>query len=61
MQELVGYCISCNKQVFCQDGFINGVVLEDKTLLCFDCSEKEDQSRSRRGNEKGKGNGNAGE
>lgn len=44
MQELVGYCISCNKPVFCQDGFINGLVLEDKTLLCFDCSEEEDQS-----------------
>ncbi|BBH24147.1 hypothetical protein Back11_54920 [Paenibacillus baekrokdamisoli] len=41
MQELVGQCKTCNKHIFCQDGFINGVVLEDKSLLCFDCYDKE--------------------
>ena len=45
MQELVGRCKECNKQIFCKDGFLAGIVLEDKSLLCFDCSENE-QERS---------------
>jgi hypothetical protein len=39
MQELVGYCKKCNKPIFCNNGFLNGVVLEDKSLVCFDCSD----------------------
>jgi hypothetical protein len=31
MQELVGECKECKKQIFCNDGFINGVVLDDNT------------------------------
>ncbi|UVI28940.1 hypothetical protein [Paenibacillus spongiae] len=38
MQELVGRCKQCGKDIYCNDGFINGVVQEDQTLLCFDCS-----------------------
>jgi hypothetical protein len=38
MQELVGHCQTCNKQIFCMNGFLNGIVSEDKTLVCFDCS-----------------------
>lgn len=37
MQELVGECKACKKQIFCNDGFINGVVLDDNTLICFEC------------------------
>lgn len=43
MQELVGNCKKCNKQIFCNDGFLNGVVLEDKSLICFDCADKEQE------------------
>ncbi|MFD0679275.1 MULTISPECIES: hypothetical protein [unclassified Paenibacillus] len=45
MQELVGHCIKCNKPIMCEDGFLNGIVVEDKTLICFECSEEE-QSQS---------------
>ena len=54
MQELVGYCISCNKQVFCQDGFINGVVMEDKRLMCFACSVNGTEDESKMGKRESK-------
>jgi hypothetical protein len=40
MQELVGCCKKCNKTIFCDNGFLNGIVLDDKSLLCFDCSDE---------------------
>lgn len=43
MQEPVGCCKICQKQIFCYGGFINGIVMEDKTLLCFDCFERENE------------------
>jgi hypothetical protein len=44
MQELVGHCKECGKEIYCRDGFLDGIVLEDKSLICFDCNdaEKED-------------------
>lgn len=48
MQELVGRCKECNKQIFCNDGFLNGIILEDKTLICFDCSDKEQEGSAPR-------------
>ncbi|WP_199924957.1 hypothetical protein [Paenibacillus sp. IHBB 10380] len=41
MQELVGHCKECKKEIFCNDGFLNGIVSEDKSLVCLDCSDKE--------------------
>ncbi|WP_458633254.1 hypothetical protein [Paenibacillus sp. CMAA1364] len=41
MQEFVGYCNECGNSSFCLDGFLNGIVLEDKSLLCFDCSDQD--------------------
>lgn len=41
MKEFVGTCKDCEKEIYCLDGFINGVVLEDKKgILCFDCAEE---------------------
>ncbi|WP_159439892.1 hypothetical protein [Bacillus sinesaloumensis] len=41
MKELVSTCIVCKKEIYCLDGFINGVVSEDKQgILCFDCAEE---------------------
>ncbi|WP_363321618.1 hypothetical protein [Polycladomyces subterraneus] len=39
MRELVGPCVCCAKDVYCTDGFLNGIVDEGK-ILCFDCQEK---------------------
>ncbi len=43
MQELVGRCRECGKEIFCLDGFLNGVS-ENGRLVCFDCSERDDRS-----------------
>jgi len=40
MEELVGTCSQCGKQVYCRDGFLDGIVMSDKTVLCFDCEEE---------------------
>jgi hypothetical protein len=44
MQEIVGHCKKCNKQILCDNGFLNGIVLEDKSLICFDCSNEKQES-----------------
>jgi len=41
MRELVGNCTSCGKEIFCLDGFFNGILLEGNTVYCFNCAEKE--------------------
>ncbi|CAH2715582.1 hypothetical protein BACCIP111895_02766 [Neobacillus rhizosphaerae] len=40
MKELVGLCISCNKEIFCLDGFFNGVITKEKENYCFECYQK---------------------
>ncbi|MDQ0215323.1 ribosomal protein L24E [Oikeobacillus pervagus] len=40
MRELVGNCDHCHKEIYCLDGFLNGVK-ENGKLLCFECDEKE--------------------
>jgi hypothetical protein len=37
MRELVGACTCCNKDIFCLDGFFNGVITDEKEIYCFDC------------------------
>ncbi|SDJ68635.1 hypothetical protein [Salimicrobium halophilum] len=39
MTEFVGYCASCEMEIYCRDGFLDGVIAEDKTLYCFECGE----------------------
>jgi hypothetical protein len=39
MRELVGACTCCNKDIFCLDGFFNGVITDEKEVYCFDCYE----------------------
>ncbi|WP_210367809.1 hypothetical protein [Bacillus sp. REN3] len=39
MKELVGICQACGKDIYCLDGFLNGVHLDGK-IYCFDCFEK---------------------
>jgi len=37
MKELVGQCRVCGKDVYCRDGFLDGVVQENSFVLCFEC------------------------
>ncbi|UJF34519.1 hypothetical protein [Paenibacillus hexagrammi] len=46
MRELVGSCKCCGKAIYCDHGFLNGMVMEDRTLLCFDCFNQEDDAES---------------
>ncbi|WP_269431507.1 hypothetical protein [Domibacillus indicus] len=39
MNEFVGSCVLCGKDVYCQDGFLNGVK-EEGGLHCFECAEQ---------------------
>jgi len=40
MTELVGICNECKKEVYCLDGFLNGVLTENKEIYCFNCHDK---------------------
>lgn len=42
-KEFVGKCAKCQTDIYCNSGFIEGVVQEDKTLLCFDCSNEREK------------------
>lgn len=39
MREFIGLCSICGKEIFCRDGFLDGVYIDGK-LICFEC-EKE--------------------
>ncbi|SFT07345.1 hypothetical protein SAMN05428962_4173 [Paenibacillus sp. BC26] len=45
MQELVGQCEQCKKDIFCKDGFLQGLILDDGKLVCLDCSNREEKER----------------
>lgn len=40
MKEWIGNCKSCGKDIYCENGFFNGVVLPAHEYLCFDCEEQ---------------------
>ncbi|MGG4032962.1 hypothetical protein ABEV74_04510 [Paenibacillus cisolokensis] len=39
MRELVGECEVCRKEIYCEDGFLNGRLDEGGRLTCFACAE----------------------
>jgi hypothetical protein len=39
MKELVGPCKGCGKDIYCLEGFLNGVLTKEKEIFCFDCNE----------------------
>ncbi|WP_255259783.1 hypothetical protein [Lentibacillus sp. CBA3610] len=41
MRELIGECRSCGKNVYCENGFFDGVH-EDGKLLCYDCADEKE-------------------
>lgn len=40
--ELVGVCVTCQKTIYCRDGFLDGVVDDDKQLYCHACFEEKE-------------------
>ncbi len=43
MREVIGACQSCGKNVYCENGFFDGVQTEEGRLLCNECAEKEEK------------------
>ncbi|NRD80521.1 hypothetical protein HPT25_24670 [Bacillus sp. BRMEA1] len=39
MKELVSVCNCCGKNIYCLDGFFNGVITDQKETYCFECYE----------------------
>ena len=39
MNELVGKCSTCGKEIYCENGFLNGIN-ENGKLACFECGEE---------------------
>ncbi len=37
MKEYIGNCVKCNKEVYCKDGFLDGVHKRGH-LYCFRCA-----------------------
>ena len=37
MEERVGTCVCCRKTIYCLDGFLDGVITEEKILFCHSC------------------------
>ncbi|HET7580702.1 MAG TPA: hypothetical protein VFK33_15600 [Bacillales bacterium] len=43
MKEYIGECKNCGKTIYCENGFLNGVLLPGHEYLCWACDEKEEQ------------------
>jgi hypothetical protein len=43
MRELVGTCYICGKNLYCLDGFFNGLHTDDKKTVCYDCAKEHDK------------------
>lgn len=41
MKEWIGICQICGKDIHCEDGFFNGIVLPGHEYRCFECDEKQ--------------------
>lgn len=46
MREWVGSCQRCGVNIYCENGFFNGVILPGHEYLCFDCEEKESEDQT---------------
>ncbi|MCQ6276581.1 hypothetical protein JMM81_16840 [Bacillus sp. V3B] len=44
MKELVGTCCECGKNLYCLDGFFNGVLTAGGKTICFDCTKQKEKS-----------------
>lgn len=38
MEEYLGRCSECGKEIYCRDGFLEGIHENDR-LYCFECAE----------------------
>lgn len=48
MRELVGTCRECGKAVYCENGFLNGILLPGHEYLCYPCDEAKKEREERK-------------
>ncbi|WP_216830588.1 hypothetical protein [Alkalihalobacterium elongatum] len=41
MDEKVGTCSRCSKTIYCKSGFLNGTILKEGKLICFQSEEND--------------------
>lgn len=41
MEEFIGSCTICKKEIYCINGLLNGLIQLDGTLRFFSCDKKE--------------------
>lgn len=46
MRERVGVCSICKLELYCVDGFFQGVIMSDGSLQCFQCHERHEQANN---------------
>ncbi len=39
-KQLVGTCESCGKKIYCDGGFLQGIMGPDHQLICYECDER---------------------
>ncbi len=40
MKEYVGTCIRCETPIYCEAGFLGGIVQGKGTIICFSCDKQ---------------------
>ncbi|HLQ70622.1 MAG TPA: hypothetical protein VK142_02415 [Bacillota bacterium] len=40
MKEYIGSCHHCGKDIYCENGFFNGVLLPGHIYRCFECDDE---------------------
>ncbi|MDT3762931.1 hypothetical protein [Priestia filamentosa] len=40
MKELIGVCIECKRDIYCLNGFLDGIIIGNGQLICFPCNKK---------------------
>ncbi|GIN62548.1 hypothetical protein J27TS8_25410 [Robertmurraya siralis] len=51
MREYLGQCKICGKEICCENGFFNGVLLPEHDYLCFKCDQNKQQALEKRGDD----------
>ena len=46
MEEYIGDCKYCQRAIYCENGFFNGVVLNENEYCFFECEEKYEDTSS---------------
>lgn len=48
MREFIGTCQHCGENIYCEDGFFNGVLLPGHIYRCFECDAELSMNENKR-------------